>query len=137
MQPLHNVLRKVMIYKYESNNHPTIDPDCPVIPASVQVPVFPQAMEVIRTSDGKLLQVSSVYTENKTIPGLLLRQVRGRNPRSVQRSQHTVPFVNIVQIVPYVLHAGGIRLMPSFLTLVHSLYFDDFCAISLFIENQN
>ena len=101
-----------MIYKYESNNHDivTIDPDCPVIPTSVQVP---QAMEVIRTSDDKLLQVSSVDTERKTIQGLLLREVKGRNLRwSVQRSQHTVLFVNIVQIVPHVIHAGGIQLMP-------------------------
>ena len=70
VQPLCNILQKVMIYKYESNNDLTIDPDCPEILTSVQVPVFPQAKEVIRTSDDKLLQVSSVDTERKTIQGL-------------------------------------------------------------------
>ena len=90
-----------MTYKYESSNHLTIDPDRPVIPANVQVPVFPQAMEVIRTSDSKLFQVSSVNTKSKTVQGLLLCKVGGRNPRwSIQRSQHTIPFANIVEIVP-------------------------------------
>ena len=111
MQPL-NISQKVITYKYEGNKHLTIDPDHPVIPASVQVPVFPQVMEVIRTSDYKLFQVSSVNTESKTVQGLLLRKLGGRNPRwSIQRSLHTVPFINIVQIVTHVLHAGCIQLL--------------------------
>ena len=44
VQPLSNILRKVMSYKFEGNNHLIIDQECPVIPADIQVPVFPKVI---------------------------------------------------------------------------------------------
>ena len=111
VQPLSNILRKVMIYKFEGNNHLIIDPECPVIPADIQVPVFPKVTEIIQTLDDKLVQVTSINTESKTVHGFLLRKVGGRNPRwSIQRSELSIPFLNIVRIVPHVFHAGCIQL---------------------------
>ena len=75
VQPLSNISWKVMTYKYESNNHLLTQ-----IALWYQLTskfLSPQAMEIIRTSNDKLFQVSSVNSENKTIQGFLLRKVEG------------------------------------------------------------
>lgn len=111
IHPLKNVPQSDTLYiNIEGNNFLISDPDCLVIPSHIDVPIFPIADEIIRTKDGRLLQVSAVDRDNRTVQGFLLRRVGGSKSRwTPQRSQHTITFANMAESV-FVRCSGCIQL---------------------------